>query len=140
VTTNETPRLLVTAAVIERDGRFLVTRRPQGKHLEGYWEFPGGKCNDGEALDDCLRREIVEELDASVTVHGEIYRVTHPYPDRIVELRFFRCTLVGEARPTMGQEMQWVSRAGLGNLKFPPADAELIEMLRGNLRNETSSA
>jgi 8-oxo-dGTP diphosphatase len=140
VTSVEPPRLLVTAAVIERDGEFLVTRRPRGAHLEGYWEFPGGKCHDGESLDACLRREIVEELDASVSVHDEIYRVTHPYPDRIVELRFFRCSLAGEPRPTMGQEMRWVSRADLDTLKFPPADAELIEMLRGDVRNGTPSA
>jgi mutator protein MutT len=139
--TGGTPaRLLVTAAVIERDGEFLVTRRPQGAHLEGYWEFPGGKCEDGESSDVCLRREIVEELDASVDVHEEIYRVIHPYPDRIVELRFFRCTLLGEARPTMGQEMRWIARADLGSLRFPPADAELIEMLRKDVRNGTPPA
>ena len=133
-------RLLVTAAVIERDGKLLVTRRPRGAHLEGYWEFPGGKCENGESLDACLRREIIEELDASVDVHEEIYRVAHPYPDRTVELRFFRCTLRGEARPTMGQEMRWVARADLGSLTFPPADAELIEILRKGVTNGTPSA
>ena len=52
------PRIVVTAAVIRRDGRFLVTRRQQGVHLEGYWEFPGGKCDDEESLESCLKREI----------------------------------------------------------------------------------
>ena len=73
-------RLIVTAAVIERDDAFLVTRRLHGVHLEGYWEFPGGKCDPGESLDDCLRREIREELDADVIVGAEIYssRTTTP--------------------------------------------------------------
>ena len=58
------PRIVVTAAVIERDDRYLVTRRLRGTHLAGYWEFPGGKCDAGEALAACLEREIAEELGA----------------------------------------------------------------------------
>jgi mutator protein MutT len=124
--------LLVTAAVIEQNGRFLVTRRPRGTHLEGYWEFPGGKCDPGEALDACLRREILEELDSDVRVGDEIHAVSHAYPDRVVTLHFFRCALVGEPRPLVGQEMRWIGRDELRTLAFPPADAELIEMLAGS--------
>jgi len=54
------PRLVVTAAIVERDGAFLVTRRPDGTHLEGHWEFPGGKCEPGETLAECLLREMLE--------------------------------------------------------------------------------
>jgi len=61
-------RIVVTAAVIERDDAFLITRRQSGVHLEGYWEFPGGKCEAGESLADCLRRELREELDADAAV------------------------------------------------------------------------
>jgi mutator protein MutT len=122
-------RLVVTAAVIAQDGRFLVTRRPRGKHLEGYWEFPGGKCDAGEALDACLRREILEELDCGVIVRDEIHSVTHAYDDRVVELHFFECVLDGIPRAVLGQEMQWVAREDLRSLSFPPADAELIERL-----------
>src|SRR5947207_326461 len=62
------PPVVVTAAIVERGGRFLLTRRQKGVHLEGFWEFPGGKCDAGETLDACLRRELREELavDASV--------------------------------------------------------------------------
>jgi 8-oxo-dGTP diphosphatase len=123
------PHIVVTAAVIERDGRFLVTRRPRGSHLEGCWEFAGGKCDPGEALDTCLEREIAEELDARVRVGGEIYSVTHAYPERIVELHFFTCEIDGEPRAMLGQEMQWVERERLSDLEFPPADAELIAIL-----------
>lgn len=126
-------RLIVTAAVIPRGDAFLVTRRPRGAHLEGFWEFPGGKCDAGEALDACLRREILEELDCGAVVHGEIYSVTHAYDDRVVELHFFRCTLDGTPRPVLGQEMRWVARADLRSLSFPPADAELIALLEGGL-------
>jgi mutator protein MutT len=123
------PHIVVTAAVIERDGRFLVTRRPRGAHLEGCWEFAGGKCDPGEALDACLAREIVEELGANVRVGSEIYSVTHAYDERVVELHFFACDLEGEPRALLGQEMQWVERDRLSALEFPPADAELIARL-----------
>ncbi len=70
----------MTAAVIRRDGCYLVTRRLRGTHLEGYWEFPGGKCDSGESLTACLEREIAEELGARVHVGDEIHSVAHTYP------------------------------------------------------------
>jgi 8-oxo-dGTP diphosphatase len=124
-----TGRIVVTAAVIERDDAFLVTRRPRGVHLEGCWEFPGGKCDADESHDACLRREIKEELGAAARVGEEILSVTHQYPDRIVELHFLRCELLNEPNPALGQEMRWVNRSELSALPFPPADTELIEML-----------
>ena len=123
------PHIVVTAAVIERDGRFLVTRRLRGTHLEGSWEFPGGKCEEGETHQACLEREILEELDAGVRVRQEVFSVTHPYPERVVELHFFECELLGEPRPMIGQEMRWIPRAELVSLEFPPADTELIRIL-----------
>ena len=124
------PRLIVvTAAVIERDGRFLVTRRPRGVHLEGFWEFPGGKCEEGETHVASLEREIAEELDTSVLVDREVFTVTHTYPDRVVELHFFECRLTGPPHAALGQEMRWVSREELRSLPFPPADEELIRKL-----------
>jgi len=123
------PHIVVTAAVIERGGTFLLTRRLRGTHLEGSWEFPGGKCELGERHVACLEREILEELDASVRVGREIFSITHPYPELVVELHFFECELRGEPCPMIGQEMRWVPRAELESLEFPPADAELIRML-----------
>jgi 8-oxo-dGTP diphosphatase len=129
VTSPDLPRLVVTAAVIERDGRFLVTRRLRGTHLEGYWEFPGGKCDPGESLETCLRRELVEELGCESRIGPEIHTVAHAYPGRVVELHFFRCELTGDPQALLGQAMQWVTRRDLPTLEFPPADAELIAML-----------
>lgn len=131
--------VVVTAAVIERDGRFLVTRRQRGAHLEGYWEFPGGKCEVGETHASCLTREIAEELDASIRVGEELLSTAHTYPDRVIELHFFTCDMDGEPRPMLGQEMRWVSRADLPALEFPPADEELIRLLtNGGRRGDVS--
>ncbi len=127
--TNTIPRIVVTAAVIERDGAFLVTRRLEGTHLEGCWEFPGGKCEADESHATCLAREIKEELAAEVRVGSEIFQITHDYPDRIVELHFFECVLSADPKPLLGQEMQWVTREDLRTLEFPPADEELIGLL-----------
>ena len=127
--TETRPRIVVTAAVIRRGDDYFVTRRQRGVHLEGLWEFPGGKCDGHESLEACLRREIREELDAEVTVGAQILECTHHYPERTVELHFFDCQLIGEPTPMQGQEMRWVRRADLRALQFPPADDELIALL-----------
>jgi 8-oxo-dGTP diphosphatase len=121
--------IVVTAAVIEHDGLLLVTQRQKGTHLEGYWEFPGGKCDPGETHETCLIRELREELAVSAIVGAEILSTTHAYADRQVELHFFTCRLLGAPSPQMGQAMRWVTRDKLGGLRFPPADTELIELL-----------
>lgn len=126
-----TRTLVVTAAVIEQDDRFLVTRRPEGVHLEGHWEFPGGKCEPGETLAACLARELREELAAEAEIGAEILATTHEYPDRRVELHFIACRLISAPRPQQGQAMRWVARADLATLPFPAADAELIQRLTG---------
>ena len=121
--------IVVSAAVIESDGRLLVTKRQKGVHLEGYWEFPGGKCDPGEGLAACLARELREELDVDVIVGDELHATTHAYPDRCVELHFLRCSLLGDPTPQVGQQLHWVAREELAALTFPPADAELVRLL-----------
>lgn len=120
---------MVAAAVIERQGRFLVTRRLSGTHMAGYWEFPGGKCLGDESPAACLAREIREELDADITVGEELLTTTYSYPDRTIELRFFRSVLLSTPRGALGQQMQWVPREELAAREFPPADKELIDLL-----------
>ncbi|MGE3178028.1 MAG: (deoxy)nucleoside triphosphate pyrophosphohydrolase [Vicinamibacterales bacterium] len=122
--------IVVTAAVIERDGRFLVTRRQKGVHLEGHWEFPGGKCEPGESLAACMARELTEELAVEARVGAELLVTAHDYPERRVELHFLSCTIAGTPVPQQGQEMRWVPRDALHTLAFPPADDELIRLLR----------
>jgi mutator protein MutT len=122
--------IVVLAAIVERDGRLLVTRRLTGTHLAGLWEFPGGKCEAGETHEACLARELQEELGVGSTIGAEILATEHDYADRTVRLHFRACAIDGDPRPMLGQEIRWVTRAELPSLEFPPADAELIEMLR----------
>lgn len=121
--------IVVAAAVIERDGAFLLTRRLQGTHLAGTWEFPGGKCEPHETLRACLEREIREELGTGIAVGEPLLTTRHAYPERTVELHFFRATLDGHPVPQLGQQMRWVPRSGLSTLPLPEADAGLIELL-----------
>ena len=119
----------VVAAVIERDGSFLLTLRQAGQHLAGHWEFPGGKVHHSETHAEALRREIFEELDAVAQVGELVHTITHSYPEKTVELFFYRCALVGEPKPMMGQGMRWVPKAELVSLPFPEADRDLIRLL-----------
>lgn len=126
--------IVVTAAIIQREGRYLVTRRQPGAHLAGVWEFPGGKCDAGESLVACMARELAEELGIRATVAAELFTITHDYSDRRVELHFFECQTADDPSPLLGQEMRWVEREELARLEFPPADTELIRMLRQERR------
>jgi mutator protein MutT len=122
-------RVVVSAAVVERGGCFLVTRRLRGTHLEGCWEFPGGKCEPGETREACLEREIQEELGCRIRIDAPLLSVSHDYPDRTIELHFFRCDLAEEPRALLGQEVRWVPRKDLRSLAFPPADEALLTLL-----------
>jgi 8-oxo-dGTP diphosphatase len=121
--------LVVAAAIVEWDDAYLVTCRQPGVHLAGHWEFPGGKCQTGETLQDCLMRELREELAVDAVVGDEIFTASHDYSDRRVELHFFRCRLRGQPAPQQGQNIRWVRREELRALQFPPADVELVEYL-----------
>ena len=121
--------IVVTAAIIERHGRWLMARRVKGTHLEGLWEFPGGKIEAGESLETCLARELAEEL--GVPCHVGALRLTtvHDYPGRRIELHFFDCTIDGEPRPLLGQDLRWVTASELASLPLPEADAGLVSLL-----------
>jgi mutator protein MutT len=119
------------AAVICSGEDVLITRRLRGTHLEGLWEFPGGKLEAGESHEVALRREIQEELESGVRVHERLLTTTHAYPDRAVALHFYRCTLTTTPRAVLGQEMRWVDRTRMNEFAFPPADRELVLLLTG---------
>lgn len=120
----------VTAAIIRQEGAILIAQRPDGSHLGGLWEFPGGKREAGESLEACLERECAEELGVTVSV-GELVRVIeHAYPERRVALHFFECRLLdGEPRALGCKAVRWVTPGELSGFRFPPADATLIEDL-----------
>jgi mutator protein MutT len=122
----------VSAAVLRRDGRLLITRRPAGGHLAGLWEFPGGKRKEGESHEECLRRELREELGVEVSVGALLREVRHAYPEKTVRIRFFECRLPGgDPEPIGCPELRWVLPAELSSFEFPPADARLLEDLAG---------
>ncbi len=125
------PIIQVAAGLIVREGRYLIARRKAGTHLGGLWEFPGGKREPGESLEDCLHRELREELGIDVTppVHFRVIR--HEYPEKTVELHFFRCSVMrGEALALDCEEIRWVMPGELPDYAFPPADHPLIEALQ----------
>ena len=127
-----TPRrvIVVLAAVVEQEGgRLLVTRRIDGTHLAGLWEFPGGKCEPGESHEACLTRELAEELGVEAEIGDELLTTEHDYTDRVIRLHFRRCRIAGDPQPLLGQEIRWIHRRELLTLEFPPADRELIDLL-----------
>ena len=129
------PLLIEVAAALiqDADGRYLITQRRRGSHLEGLWEFPGGKRDAGEELPECLRRELMEELGARFTVGEEVETIRWDYPDRAVILHFFRCRLEwGTIQPQESQAMAWVAARDLPRYDFPPADRELIARLESS--------
>jgi len=111
----------------------LIAQRPATAHLGGLWEFPGGKCEPGETFEQCLVREIREELGVDVSVGGLFESVTHAYPEKTVHLKFFVCRLpAGEPKPLGCAAVRWVARSELKDYAFPAADARLLEKLQNS--------
>ena len=126
------PRVIdVSAALIFRGGRLLITQRHAKSHLGGLWEFPGGKREPGETFEACLVREISEELGVEISV-GTLYEeIRHDYPEKSVHLKFFLCRLVsGEPQPLDCAAVRWVGQGELDAFEFPAADAQLLEKLK----------
>jgi len=120
----------VAAGVVIRDGCYLITQRLESSPHGGLWEFPGGKRHPEESLQDCLRREMKEELDIRVRVGEELKVIRHDYPDLTVELHFYRCTILDGTPRTLGnQAYRWVSASELSGFEFPEANRALIREL-----------
>ena len=120
----------VTAAVICLDGKILITERPEGTHLEGLWEFPGGKKEEAETLEECIVREIKEELGVYIKPEKLLLKVNHEYETKIVELYVFECNLIeGTPAPLEGQDMRWLEPDELSAYTFPPPDLKIIDFL-----------
>ena len=125
------PVIEVSAALIFRSGKLLITRRHAGAHLGGLWEFPGGKREPDETFEQCLAREIHEELGVAITVGGLFESITHAYPGKTVHLKFFVCRLTGgEPQPLGCDALQWVIKSELEDYEFPAADAKLLQKLQ----------
>ncbi len=120
----------VSAALIFRGRKLLITQRYPDSHLGGLWEFPGGKREAGESFEQCLKRELIEELGIGVAVGPVIDSVTHAYAEKTVHLKFFRCRLLEhEPQPLGCKAVAWVTRPELRLYQFPAADERLLGLL-----------
>jgi 8-oxo-dGTP diphosphatase len=126
------PRLrVVAAALFDERRRVLIAERPAGKHMAGWWEFPGGKVGTGESDAAALARELREELGIDARPEAEIMRLTHEYPDRTIDLVLWSAHLVsGEPRGLDGQALKWVDCAALTAERMLPADRPFIDALQ----------
>jgi mutator protein MutT len=125
----------VAAGLVFRDGRLLITQRKARTHLAGLWEFPGGKREAPESFEECLVRELREELGIEVSVGPLIESLTHAYPEKTVRLNFYGCDWLRGEPQTLGcADFKWVDAEQLGEFQFPPADERLLDRLRSDDR------
>jgi len=125
--------IVVAAAVLDVRGRVLLGQRPEGKHLAGLWEFPGGKIEKGETPEQALQRELKEEI--GIKVQREklipVSFVSHSYEKFHLFMPLYFCpSYEGEVRACEGQKLQWVELEKLRDYPMPPADRPLIDMLQ----------
>lgn len=121
----------VVAALIVKDGKFLVCQRTRHQTMPLKWEFPGGKIEPGEQPRDALHRELEEELGIDAKIGDEVARIRHEYPNRsMVELRFFVVReYARELENRIFQDMQWAERSELPTFDFLEADLDLVGQL-----------
>ena len=124
------PQIDVAAAIIFKQQEILISQRDDHSHLSGYWEFPGGKREQGETFEDCLVREIREELNVEIELDGLFERVNYEYPEKVVTLQFYRCRyLRGEVKALGCRQYKWVALRQLSDYQFPPANEPVLRKL-----------
>ena len=122
----------VVAAVLEKDGRYLITQRRASAVLPLMWEFPGGRVEDGETDAQALKREVRHRLGAEIEVGKLISFVSHPYEHYVVDLFLYECTLVGETLEARNvSAFKWVTSAEFDQYPFTPADEASMNKLLG---------
>ena len=124
--------LVVAAALVDTDGRVLVSQRPEGRSLAGLWEFPGGKLEAGERPEEALIRELAEEIGIVVTEAclAPLTFASYAYPDMHLLMPLYICRRwSGFVQPLEGQSLRWVRSTALRELSMPPADVPLIPAL-----------
>jgi mutator protein MutT len=124
-------QLDVAAGVVFRKGKLLITQRRAQDRLGGLWEFPGGKREDWETFEECLRRELMEELGIEIEIGRMIESIDHQYPEKKIHLRFFWCRWTRhEPKLIECQALAWVGPGQLDDYEFPEADARLLARLK----------
>jgi len=121
----------VAAAIIIKNDKVLIAKRPEGKHKAGYWEFPGGKIEDNETAEQALVREIKEELNIEISNCEFFTSIEFEYPEKKVQLEFFKVSgFTGEPRGMEGQLIQWVEVSKLQSYQFPEANLVVVNKLQ----------
>lgn len=124
------PHYDVGVGLVWRRGKVLITRRPPDVMLGGLWEFPGGKREDGETLEETVRREVAEELGLDVTVRAPFVACKHAYSHFKITLHAFHCACPrGRVRPTEADAFRWVRVAELAGFPFPAGSVKIIREL-----------
>lgn len=125
------PIHVVAAALVDAEGRVLLTQRPPGKHLAGYWEFPGGKVEPGESVVSALQRELREEIGVEIGAAEPLIRIPWRYPSKAILLDVYRVhDFRPEPHPREGQALKWVPANALDPHEMPSADHPAITALR----------
>jgi 8-oxo-dGTP diphosphatase len=125
------PHIEVAAGIIRKGDRILISQRGGDSHLAGFWEFPGGKRKNEESFEECLIREVLEELNIEVAIERLFAEVTYEYSEKKVTLRFFLCLIQrGEVKALEGQSFVWAELSALSHYSFPPADLTVLEKLQ----------
>ena len=133
-------RIDVAIAIIQRRGQILICQRASGGTFAGLWEFPGGKCEPGEAPSAAVQREIEEELGVQIHLQSELSVIEHDYPDLSVRLHPFICSLLeGDPKPLAAQCLLWVEAAKLSDYPFPAANVELVRAVRDAFGSSSTS-
>ena len=125
----------VAVGVVINDRREVcISKRPEGTHLAGFWEFPGGKVEASESVAQALARELLEELSLTVESTDPLIALSHRYPDKSVLLDVHIVTsFSGQAIGLEGQEVRWVDLADLSSYEFPEANRQILQALLDQL-------
>lgn len=129
--------LKVVAAILEKEDKVFIARRRPGKHLEGYWEFPGGKIENNETPEECLKRELKEELGIEITVKNYIGKSIYKYPQKTIELLCFSAFVKkGRIQLTEHDAYEWININDAFAFKLAHADIPLIELYKNRLNTD----
>jgi 8-oxo-dGTP diphosphatase len=120
----------VVAAVMQKDGKYMIARRRPGKHLAGYWEFPGGKIEEGETPEESLQREMQEEFGVHAEIGDYLGDSVHDYGSKIVRLMAYKATVEEDIHQSTDHDLiEWVECSRMSSYQLAPADIPLLQYI-----------
>ena len=132
LTSPSLPHKQIGVAVINnQQGQILIDRRKQLADMGGLWEFPGGKIEPGETVEECIQREIKEELDIEIAVGDRLTTIIHSYETFKVTLHIHDCQYVsGKPQPIECEEILWIEPSEIDRYQFPPANIQIVNLIQ----------